>query len=171
MSQVYVIDAGVLFSTWTMKVADITLVTTSNIMTEVQNRPSQLRADILLLVDRMRIVNPEATQIQQTREASIRSGDHSVLSDTDIELVALALMLKDEGENVTLVSTDFAVLNIASQLDIPIIDPNQKFKQKISWGMRCPACYYKSKTSTRDTECPVCVTPMRRTPLRKHKRS
>jgi UPF0271 protein len=171
MSQVYVVDAGVLFTTWTMKLANATVVTTSTIMVEVRNRPSQLRTEILLVLDRMRVVNPEEAHIQKTSEAASLSGDRSLLSDADIELIALALMLKDEGENVTLVSTDFAVLNTASHLDITFIDPSEKFKQEITWSMRCPGCHYKSKTPTRDTECPVCGTTMRRTPLKRRKKS
>ena len=171
MSQVYVVDAGVLFSTWPMRVEDTTLTTTSNIIAEVRNKPSQLRAEILLLLDRMRVVNPKETHIQRTDNAASLSGDRSVLSNADIELVALALMLQDEGEKVTLVSTDFAVLNTASHLKIEILDPSGKFGREITWLMRCPACHYKSKTPTRDTECPVCGTAMRRTPLKGRKKS
>jgi UPF0271 protein len=171
MSQVYVVDSGVLFSTWTMKAADATLVTTSGIMVEVRNRPSQLRAEILLTLDRMRVVDPEEKYIKQTAEVASLSGDSSALSTTDIELIALALMLKNQGTNVKLVSTDFAVLNTASHLELPFIDPSGKFGQEITWTLRCPACHYRSKTPTRDIECPVCGTPMRRTPLRKQKKS
>ena len=171
MSQVYVVDAGVLFTTWTMKVPDATLVTTSNIMAEIRNRPSKLRSEILLVLDRMRVTNPEEKQIRRTVKSASRSGDKSTLSDTDIELVALALMLNDEGENAILVSTDFAVLNTASHLDISFLDPSGKFKHEMIWAMRCPACHYKSKKPTRDTECPVCGTTMKRTPLKKRKKS
>ena len=165
MSQVYVVDAGVLFSTWPMKMMDATFATTSNIMVEVRNKPSKLRAEILLILDRMRVANPEDEYVQRTVDAAAQSGDRSVLSNADIELLALALMLSDDRSNVTIVSTDFAVLNTASHLNIDFLDPSSKFKKEIIWAMRCPACGYRSKGPTRDTECPVCGTAMRRTPL------
>ncbi|MFW9788501.1 MAG: hypothetical protein ACFFE2_07980 [Candidatus Thorarchaeota archaeon] len=171
MSQVYVVDAGVLFTTWAMKIADATIVTTSSIMVEIRNRRSKLRAEIMLLLDRMRVVNPEDTYVEQTNQTATRSGDSNTLSTADTELVALALMLQNVGENVELVSTDFAVLNIASHLSIPFIDPSGKFKQMITWGMKCPACQYKSDGPSRDNECPVCGTSMKKVPLKRQKKA
>ncbi|MHA3962446.1 MAG: NOB1 family endonuclease [Candidatus Thorarchaeota archaeon SMTZ1-45] len=171
MSQVYVVDAGVLFSTWTKKIPDATLVTTSNILSELHNKPSQFRSEILMVINRMRAIDPEEKEIHRTTDAASQSGDISVLSENDIELIALALKIKNEGKKVTLVSTDFAVLNTASHLDIAILDPSGKFKEQITWVRRCPACKYKSKTPSDDIECPVCGTEMRRMSLRKRKMS
>ena len=58
MSQVYVVDAGVLFSTWAMSVKDAQLTTTTNILSEIRNRPSQERAEILMLLGRMTSMDP-----------------------------------------------------------------------------------------------------------------
>jgi UPF0271 protein len=154
-----------------MSIENATLVTTSNILVEVRNRPSKLRTETLLLLDRMRAVNPEDQYIEQANEAATSAGDKSVLSDADVELIALALMLQNDGKEVTLVSTDFAVLNTASHLKVRILDSTGKFKREITWLMRCPACNYKSKKPTRDTECPVCGTTMRRTPLKEKMKS
>lgn len=171
MSQVYVVDAGVLISTWTDKKVDSTFFTTPSIIEEVRNRMSRFRAETLVLLEKMHERTPDLDEVKRIESVATSTGDHSVLSTNDIELIALASTLRGEGTAATLVSTDFAVLNTASQLDIPIIDPNRQFKKKITWGMRCPACHYKSKTPTRDTECPVCGTAMRRTPLGKRKKS
>ena len=137
LSQVFVVDAGVLFSTWPMTIDDATIVTTSNILVEVRNRPSKLRAEILLLLDRMRAVNPDDQNIQQVNEVAGSVGDKSVLSDTDIELIALAIMLKEDNRDVTLVYTDFAVINTARHMKIKILDYGGKFNREISWQMRC----------------------------------
>ena len=169
MAQVYVVDAGVLFSTWTLKVPEATIVTTSNILTEVRNRPSQSRTDVLMILNRMRAVNPLDEYIREVEKGASKSGDRSVLSENDIELIALALMLTKERENLTLVSTDLAVLNTARHLKIATLDPSGKFRQEITWSMKCPACQYKAEAPTRDTECPVCGTTMKRTPLRRRK--
>jgi len=171
MTQLYVIDAGVLISTWTDKKMNANFVTTPNIIEEVRNRMSRFRAETLLLLEKMDERTPSIDEIKRVESVATTTGDHSVLSTNDIELIALASTIINEGLQVTLVSTDFAILNTASQLDIPIVDPFNKFKQKITWGMRCPACHYKSKKPTRDTECPVCGTRMNRTPLRKRKKS
>ncbi len=171
MPTIYVLDTGVLVSTWTDKKMDSTFVTTPSIVEEVRNRLSRFRAETLLLIEKMDERTPSDEDIRHVESASISSGDKSVLSQSDIELVALALTLSREGADITLVSTDFAVLNTASHLGIKILDPNRKFGKEITWGMRCPACRYKSTTSTRDSECPVCGTAMRRTPLKTRKKS
>ena len=169
MSRYYVVDAGVLFSTWAVNILDAKLATTSNILTEIRNRSSQARAEILTLLDRMRIEDPLQEHLKQVRLVASRSGDISVISENDIELIALALMLNEGGNLVTLVSMDLAVLNTASHLNLRTLDPTGKFGQKITWVMRCPACSYKSKTMKRETECPVCGTKLRRTPLKKRR--
>lgn len=171
MSRIYVLDAGVLISTWTDTKMDSTFITTPGIIEEVRNRMSRFRAETLFLLEKMHERTPSVDEVRRVESVATSTGDHSVLSTNDIELIALASTIISEGSDSTLVSTDFAVLNTASRLDIPIVDPHQKFKQRIIWGMRCPACHYKSKTPTRDTECPVCGTDMRRTPLRKRKKS
>jgi UPF0271 protein len=171
MSPVYVIDAGVLISTWTDKKAESTFYTTPGIIEEVRNRMSRFRAETLFLLEKMHERTPTIDEVRKIESVATSTGDHSVLSNNDIELIALTSTLIKEGEDAILVSTDFAVLNTATQLDIPIIDPNKRFKKKIVWGMKCPACQYKSKTPTRDTICPVCGTTMRRTPLRTPKKA
>jgi UPF0271 protein len=170
MSKLYVLDAGVLITKWTDTKQDAIFITTPGIIEEVRNRMSRFRAETLFLLERMEDREPTEEEVRHVESVASSTGDISVLSKNDIGLIALASTVIKEGSNATLVSTDFAVLNTAIQLDIPIIDPDQKFKQKITWGMRCPACQYKSKTSTRDTICPVCGTNMRRTPLKGRKK-
>lgn len=170
MTQIYyVVDAGVLFSPWKMDIKDSQLVTTSNIIDEIRNKPSKSRTETMMILERMLTIDPVSEYIARARETAIRSGDISVISDNDIELVGLALMLDEEEKMVVLVSTDFAVLNITSLMGLKILDPSKKFDQEIVWGMRCPACHYQEKTLRRETECPVCGTQMRRTPLKKRR--
>jgi rRNA maturation endonuclease Nob1 len=171
MSPIYVLDTGVLVSTWTNENLDATFITTPSIIEEVRNRMSRFRAETLVLLEKMHERTPSVDEIKRVESVATSTGDRSVLSKNDIELIALASTIIKEGSDATLVSTDFAVLNTASRLDIPFVDPNQKFKQQITWGMRCPACHYKSKVPTRDSECPVCGTAMQRTPLKQRKTS
>ena len=129
MTQLYVIDAGVLISTWTDKKINANFITTPNIIEEVRNRMSRFRAETLLLLEKMDERTPSIDEIKRVESVATTTGDHSVLSTNDLELIALASTIISEGLLVTLVSTDFAVLNTASQLDIPVVDPFNKFKQ------------------------------------------
>jgi len=171
MSPIFILDTGVLVSTWTEKNVNATFITTPNIIAEVRNRLSRFRAESLFLLEKMTERTPNKEDIERVESASTSAGDKSVLSQNDIELIALALTINREQTDTTLVSTDFAVLNTASHLGLKILDPNKKFGQEITWGLRCPACDFKSKSPTRDNECPVCGTVMRRTPLKTRKKS
>ena len=162
MSHIYVIDSGVLFSTWIEKVSDSKFITTSRVMDEIHNRPSKFRADTLELLDRLRIESPPIDSIKAITKAATESGDKPVLSDTDIELIALAHSKKATRTSTTLVSTDMAILNTARYLGIDSIDPSGRFRDDIRWILICPACNYKSKVSVKDLECPICGTQMRR---------
>ncbi|MGY5864326.1 MAG: NOB1 family endonuclease [Candidatus Thorarchaeota archaeon] len=169
MSKIYVLDTGVLVSTWTDKKKESEFITTPQIIGEIRNRLSRFRAETLFLLDKMEERTPNEEDVQKTEAAAASTGDLSELSRNDLELIALALTVSREISDVTLVSTDFAVLNTASHLGLKILDPNKKFGQEIIWIMKCPACNYRSKKPTRETECPTCGTEMRRSPLKKRK--
>jgi rRNA maturation endonuclease Nob1 len=169
MSRIYVLDTGVLVSTWTDKKKDSTFVTTPQIIGEVRNRLSRFRAETLFLLDRMEERSPSDEDVKKVEAAAVSSGDLAELSRNDLELIALASVISQENAETTLVSTDFAVLNTASHMGLKILDPNRKFGQEITWVMNCPACKYRSEKPTRETECPVCGTEMRRSPLKKRK--
>ncbi len=169
MSQIYVLDAGVLFSDWTSKIPDGLFVTTSSVLEEVRNRPSKLRAEMLTLLDRLQEDFPAPESLKAVRLAADKTGDKSVLSEVDIEIIALAHSKKSLGAITTLVSTDLAVLNTARHLGLTVLDPSRRFKHEIVWALKCPACKHKSRFRTTNLECPVCGTIMRRYVHKKHK--
>ncbi len=168
MTKVYVLDAGALLSNWTQKHPDYLFVTTYSIIDELQNKPSQQRADNLVSTGRLSIESPAQSWIKQVASVSSTVGDGYVLSDTDKELIALALELKNSGKEPVVVSTDLAVLNTASNLDLLILDPKNRMKHVVSWILKCPACNNEEPSGSKYTECPVCGTEMyRKTASRK----
>jgi rRNA maturation endonuclease Nob1 len=167
MSHIYVIDSGVFFSTWIRQVQDGEFATTIGVADEVRNKPSKFRMDILELLDRLQKETPPTDSIKAVVKAAIETGDKPVLSETDIELIALAQSKKMTCASATLVSTDMAILNTARHLGIEIFDPSGRFKDDIRWILICPACNYKSKMTREGLECPVCGTQMRRKVSRK----
>jgi rRNA maturation endonuclease Nob1 len=167
MSHIYVIDSGVLFSTWTKTVPAGVFATTMGVVDEIHNKPSKFRADILELLDRLQKEIPPSDSIRVVTKAAIETGDKPVLSETDVELIALAYSKKKAEANTTLVSTDMAVLNVARHLGIDTIDPSGRFKDDIRWFLICPACNHNSMVFTEGFECPVCGTQMHRKVFRK----
>ncbi len=162
MTKVYVLDAGALLSNWTQKHPTFIFATTYSILDELQNKPSQQRADNLVSIGRLSIESPVDSWIKQVSEVSANVGDGQVLSDTDKGLIALALEFKNSGKESVVVSTDLAVLNTASNLGLLILDPKNRMKHVVSWVLKCPACNNEEPSGSKYVECPVCGTEMRR---------
>jgi rRNA maturation endonuclease Nob1 len=170
MSHIYVIDAGVLFSTWIQRRMERMFLTTPHVREEVLNRPSKFRADVLQVLDRLQEDSPTKESVKATRNASSETGDSTSLSENDIELIALAHSKSKGGVKVTLVSTDMAILNTARRMGIETIDPSGKFQDDVQWIFVCPACDYRTTKPSDSLECPVCGTTLRRKVLKRRRK-
>ncbi len=162
MAQIHVVDAGILFSDWTLRNPSSRFVTTHNVISELKNRPSLRRAESLISTGYLVIEDVDSPYIEKVRSAAEASGDIRELSEVDIELVGLALQKKESGQEAVMVSTDLALLNTARHLDIDILDPTGRMKRVVRWALKCPACGHTSSTS-KESDCVVCGTRMRRT--------
>jgi len=169
LSEIYILDTGALFSTWTKGVSTGEFLTVSGVLQEIRNKPSKLRSDILMILEQLKEEFPASASIKAVKSAAQATGDYNVLSEVDVDLLALAYTKKSQGLPITLVSSDLAVLNTARRMGIAIIDPSGRFQHEIVWSFKCPACNHKSKSATKDLECPVCGTQMRRIVSRKKK--
>jgi rRNA maturation endonuclease Nob1 len=158
----YVLDAAALFSQWTLQNPDVPLLTTPSVLDEIVNRPSLERAEHLISIGRLGVETPDTKHVKAVKKAAESTGDLSVLSAVDTELVALALQEKDQDREVTIVSTDLSVLNTAASLGIDILDPHRRMKHVVRWRLKCPACGHEEDPVGTSIECPVCGTEMRR---------
>jgi len=85
------------------------------------------------------ISEPSRESRDKVRQAALKSGDISVLSETDIDVVALA------SETEAAVATDdFALSNTAQHMGIEVIPLQQRAAKKKKWRYRCTGCgrYY-----------------------------
>ena len=157
-----VLDSGALFN------IDITVLshlffTTPSVIEEVRNSRSQNRIEYAKSAGRLEVRNPIDRSIHSVRDVAKKSGDLSVLSDTDIEILALAIELKQENPMVEIWSNDFAIQNVAYLLNIKWHSPSGKeIKKAIVWQYFCPGCGKRFKVLPSDGICDVCGTPLRR---------
>lgn len=115
----------------------------------------------VFLDEGMEILQPAKDSRKKAEEASRRSGDAPVLSQTDLDLLALAV---ERGG--TLVTDDFAIQNTAHLLNIPVRSLIQRDAQARVWKIRCTGCgKYYDEMPTRAGDCPVCGSLLKR----KHK--
>ena len=166
---IYLLDTGALLSQWTSKNPHFNFMTTQSVIDEIQNRPSKNRVQNLLSTDRLQIAAPNADSIELAEKKAREMGDYSVLSREDFELVSLGLQQKHLGHEVSIVSSDLALLNTAAALGLSTLDPMGRMKEKITWMLKCPGCGNEESGAKTRVECPVCGTEMRRKPKRKEK--
>mgnify|MGYP001330468210 CR=1 FL=1 len=115
---------------------------------------------ILIETKRLTIFEPEQQFTLAVNNAAKKSGDFPNLSEEDISTIALSLQLQAE-----LVTDDFAVSNVAKNLNIKVIPVmTNGIKNIITWVYYCPGC----KTNFSNTiECPNCGNTLKRKPSKK----
>lgn len=95
----------------------------------------------------------------KAREAASRTGDFEELSETDLDVISLAIEMDDP----LVLTDDFRIQNVLSHLNIefrPAGEIGEKTIKEIwKWQYRCRGCgrYYEEKRE----ECPVCGSQLR----------
>ncbi|MDF1539512.1 MAG: hypothetical protein P1Q69_11490 [Candidatus Thorarchaeota archaeon] len=166
--RVYLVDTGALLTNWVQKNPDARFVAPSSVIEEIRNRPSIQRVESLISLDRLSIEDAQEHCIREAQKAATETGDISVLSTQDIDLLGLAFRRSRNGDEVTVVSTDIAVLNVARFIGVKILDPRGKISHDVQWMMKCPACGNSTK-NTKLVECEVCGTKMKRRSVSRRK--
>jgi UPF0271 protein len=143
-------------------------VTTPAVETELSAN-SVIRLRIQLARDtsklEFRTAAPQFTQ--QIQEIIQQTGDAGRLSVVDIELLAIALELHDEGNSVVVISDDYSIQNVANQLQIAYRSLSTfGIRYQFQWINYCPGCYRKYPATVTITRCDVCGTELKKKPLK-----
>jgi len=116
------------------------------------------------------VKKPTSSSMKTVQETSSRVGDAVVLSKADIEVLALALDLKENGLSPAIVSDDYAIQNVSETLGMEHASlATFGIAQKFDWIYYCPACFRRYTTEDADQTCRVCGTPLKRKVVRKGK--
>ena len=119
-----------------------------------------------LIHSRVQVTEPSKASMQKVKQVSSRTGDLKSLSEADSSILAVSLDLVSSGSEVTLVTDDFAVRNVAEALGIGLSETNVRGGggwKRITWVTYCKGCgkeYFDSKATT----CDVCWTKLSRKP-------
>lgn len=128
--------------------------TSTSVINEIQK--GKLAKDIQLLRDiTLKVTEPREDNIARVIQVAEDTGDIGRLSNTDLDILALALEL--DG---ILLSDDYSIQNVAKVLGIQYktgIEPG--IKKIFSWRSRCRGCgrWFDNEIS----ECPVCGSEVR----------
>ena len=109
----------------------------------------------LLETNRLKIKDPNIESTESSVKASKNTGDFPQLSKQDISIIALCIEMNGE-----IISDDFAILNVAKNLDLKVSPIMTKGIEDVGkWIHYCPGCRTNHRTGK---ECPACGTPLKR---------
>ncbi len=110
------------------------------------------------IADRIEIIDPDEDSRNSVRKAAWETGDIAVLSETDVDVIAVALMIQG-----TVVTDDYSVQNTCRHLGIEFQGSTiPGIKKEIKWIWRCTGC--RKKYREKLNQCPVCGHELRRFP-------
>jgi|TARA_B100001750_G_C15491068_1_gene591295 UPF0271 protein len=145
-------------------------VTTDLVYQEVYRIPT-LNKKIEPLIDTKRIIitNPEKEYFTRTKQNAMKTEGMKTPSNADLSIIALALQQKENGKNVIIITDDYAVQNIATNMNIDIKTAMyREIKNSGRWLVYCPGCgnnitkEMKSvETNLKNTNCDTCGTKLR----------
>jgi endoribonuclease Nob1 len=99
--------------------------------------------------------------------AANKVGDSFKLSEADMQLLSLSLELKSEGFIPQIVTDDYSIQNVSTQIGIEFLAvATFGIKRLLEWIRYCPACHRQYPANTKNKECQICGTELKRKPRR-----
>lgn len=92
----------------------------------------------------LKVIAPSGSLIEEVNKKAKRTGDYLRLSDTDVEVVALAMYL--DG---VILTDDYSIQNISKEMHIPFEGIAQdEIEEEYTWRYRCRKCgrWYREET-------------------------
>jgi endoribonuclease Nob1 len=126
-----------------------------------------MRLETAIESGKLRVKMPSEAFLKSAKESANKVGDSHMLSEADMQLLALAMELKSEGYVPQIVTDDYSIQNVAKQLGIEFVAlATLGIKRLLEWIRYCPACHKQYPTNTKFKECQICGTALKRKPRR-----
>ena len=131
--------------------------TVSLITDEVKDLKSKILLNQAIEEGKIIIKEPKDEFIKELNETISKSGDDLRLSEADKKLLALALDLKSENENIKVLTDDYSMQNVLRILQIPydsII--TEGIKGVYNWVKTCEGCKKEFDSDYPFDDCEIC---------------
>jgi UPF0271 protein len=117
---------------------------------------------------KLKLRGPKERSMRMVKESSKALGDMLYLSAADMDVLALALELKDEGYSPSIVTDDYSIQNVANQLSMSFSSlMTYGIRYRLHWILYCPACHHRYQADYKLRNCKICGTILKRKPLAK----
>ena len=117
---------------------------------------------------KLQVRTPDKGFLEGVKASAKAVGDAFFLSETDLQVLALALELKTRGFLPRIVSDDYSIQNVANQLGIEFASlATFGIRFRLQWVRYCPACGRRYPADYKSSKCEVCGTELKRKPAGK----
>lgn len=118
--------------------------------------------------EKLKVKEPSQDFLIKARASANRLGDSFFLSETDLQILALALELKATSCTPKILTDDYSIQNVATEMGISFVSLSTLgIKRLLKWVRYCPACYKEYPSNYRSTLCSICGTRLKRKPQTK----
>lgn len=116
---------------------------------------------------RIKIKMPSEEYSNKVKASASKVGDSYLLSETDMQLLSLALELKANGDRPEIITDDYSIQNVATQMGIEFYAlATFGIRRLLEWIRYCPACHREYPANCAFKTCQVCGTELKRKPKR-----
>jgi len=164
----FVLDTSAFIAGYEPTGEGIQLYTVPEVFNELRDAMVRLRAQAALDSGKLMVKTPKERFTEEVVRVAQEMGDFASLSNTDISVLALALQLKTSHSNLTLISEDYSVQNIADRLGIKYLAiATSGISRRFIWRTYCPGCHRTYDELAPGEDCPICGTRLKRKPRTK----
>jgi len=152
---VLVLDTSALLTRYPLHQYSYRLYTTPSVLEEVRDSTSREGLELSLAVGRLAVVEPSRVYKRMVVEKAREIGEHTSLSETDVDVASLALQLSRDY-NVIVLTDDYSLQNTLYHLGIsfkPI--KTTGIKKARRYRVYCRVCGYVP-SSIGEENCPFC---------------
>jgi UPF0271 protein len=112
---------------------------------------------------KVKIKIPQEEYSNKIEASASEMGDSYRLSETDMQLLALALELKTQGNHIEILTDDYSIQNVAKQNNIEFHAlATFGIRRLLEWMRYCPACYKEYAINSSFSVCQICGTELKR---------
>ncbi len=134
------------------------------------SKMTRLRFETAIESGRLEIISPEKIYIDKVDAAARRLGDAFFLSETDLQLLALAVQLANRGKFPLIATDDYSIQNVADQMNIKYTSlATLGIRFRLKWRRYCPACQKQYPADFESDRCRICDTKLKRKPSTKRR--
>ncbi len=135
----------------------------------IGNSMASVRIKAALENGRLRIIDPRGSFVDRVKRSASEVGDKFLMSDTDIQVLAGALELKQKGRNVMILTDDYSMQNVADAVGLGFCSlATFGIKYRLEWMRYCPACHKRYASDYAAKTCDVCGTQLKRKSIKKN---